>query len=41
MGNSSVTGVAFAHTIGHLGFSIWNIIFILFFLSMHGVNMMS
>ena len=41
MGNSSVTGVAFAHTIWHLGFSIWNIIFILFFLSMHGVNMMS
>ena len=41
MGNSSVTGVAFAHTIWHLGFSIWNIIFILFFLIMHGVNMMS
>ena len=41
MANSSFTGVAFAHKNQHLGFKIWNNIFIVFFLMMYGVNMMS
>ena len=40
MGNSSGTDMVFADTIQHLGFSIWNIIFILLFLMVIGVSMM-